>query len=189
MADRALPAPQCPRSRSAARVAVQLLVIRHAIAEDRDVFGRTEGDDDLRPLTDDGRKKMTRGAQGLQTLVPMLDLIASSPLVRAQQTAAIVAKAYGISVGETTPVLEPDAPLAQFLTWAAAHEDKDVIAVVGHEPHLSALVTWLMCGVDDSRLVLKKGGACLLEFTGRPRRAGAVLHWLHTPAALRELAQ
>ena len=166
-----------------------LLVVRHSIAENRETFSRVEKDDDLRPLTEVGRKKMARGARGLRTLVPALDMIASSPLVRAQETAAIVAKAYGISVGETTPVLEPDAPLAQFLKWIGAHEDREVIAVVGHEPHLSALVTWLISGVDDSRLVLKKGGACLLEFTGRPHRAGAVLHWLHTPATLRQLAE
>jgi phosphohistidine phosphatase len=167
---------------------VQLLIIRHAIAEDREVFGRIEDDDDLRPLTDEGRRKMTRGAEGLRALVPSLDLIATSPLVRAQQTAAIVAKAYGMGVGEATSVLEPDARLERFLTWAAAHEQCEVIAVVGHEPHLSALATWLMTGADDSRLVLKKGGACLLEFAGRPCRAGATLHWLHTPSALRRLA-
>jgi phosphohistidine phosphatase len=168
---------------------VYLLVVRHGIAEDREVFGRAEKDDDLRPLTEEGRKKMARGAQGLRTLVPALDFISSSPLVRAQQTAEIVAKAYGISVGETTSVLEPEARLAQFIKWLDPHEDREVVAVVGHEPHLSALVTWLMSGVDDSRLVLKKGGACLLEFTGRPHRAGAVLHWLHTPATLRQLAE
>jgi phosphohistidine phosphatase len=168
---------------------VHLLVVRHGIAEDREIFGRTEKDDDLRPLTSEGRKKMARGAEGLHTLVPALDFIASSPLVRAQQTAAIVAKAYGISVGEATRTLEPDALLAQFLKWIDPHEDSEVVAVVGHEPHLSALVTWLISGVDDSRLVLKKGGACLLEFTGRPHRAGAVLHWLHTPATLRKLAE
>ncbi len=166
-----------------------LLAVRHGIAENRDAFSREEKDDDLRPLTEVGRKKMARGAQGLRTLVPALDFIVSSPLVRAQQTAEIVAKAYGISVGETTRVLEPDTPLPQFLKWIEAHEDREVIAVVGHEPHLSALVTWLISGVDDSRLVLKKGGACLLEFTGRPHRAGAVLHWLHTPATLRQLAE
>jgi phosphohistidine phosphatase len=168
---------------------VHLLVVRHGIAEDREIFGRTEKDDDLRPLTEEGRKKMARGAEGLHTLVPALDFIASSPLVRAQQTAAVIAKAYDIGVGETTTVLEPDARLTQFLKWIEAHDDREVIAVVGHEPHLSALVTWLIAGVDDSRLVLKKGGACLLEFTGRPHRAGAVLHWLHTPATLRKLAE
>ena len=168
---------------------MNVLVIRHAIAEDRDVFARTEKDDDERPLTDEGRKKMARGAQGLHALVPKLDLIASSPLVRAQQTAAIVAKEYGTRVDETTKVLEPDARLEGFVKWASSHEEKETIAVVGHEPHLSALVTWLMSGLDDSRLELKKGAACFLGFSGRPRRAGAVLHWLHTPATLRQLAE
>ena len=167
---------------------MHLLVIRHAIAEDRDVFGRTGHDDDTRPLTDEGRKKMARGAMGLRALVPALDLIATSPLVRAQQTAAIVASAYGTSVGETTSTLEPDAPLAAFVKWATTQDARDVMAIVGHEPHLSALVTWLLTGLDDSRVVLKKGGACLLEFAERPRRACGVLHWLQTPSGLRLMA-
>lgn len=168
---------------------MHLLVIRHGIAEDRDVFGRVGDTDDKRPLTDEGRKKMARGASGLHALVPALDLIATSPLVRAQQTAAIVAGAYGIAVGETTSTLEPDAPLAAFVKWAATQDARDVLAIVGHEPHLSTLVTWLLTGVDDSRIVLKKGGACLLEFADRPQRAHGVLHWLHTPAGLRLMAR
>ena len=168
---------------------MQLLVVRHAIAEERDVFARTGADDDLRPLTDEGRKKMARAARGLRFLVPALDLVASSPLVRAQQTAQIVASAYGIGVSESTPALEPDARLESFIQWIEPHAGKKVIAVVGHEPHLSALVTWLISGLDDSRVVLKKGAACLLEFAARPKRAGAVLLWLHAPATLRELSR
>lgn len=168
---------------------MQLLVIRHAIAEDRDAFARSEKDDDLRPLTDEGRRKMARGAQGLLTLVRALDLIACSPLVRAQQTAAIVAKAYGMTVGETVPALDPEADLAQFVSWAAKHEKHGAVAIVGHEPHLGTLVTWLMCGIEDSRIMLKKGGACLLEFPGLPRRAEGILQWLHSPASLRRLAE
>ncbi len=168
---------------------MQLLVIRHAIAEDRDIFARTGADDDLRPLTDEGRKKMVRAAQGLRALVPALDLVAASPLVRAQQTAEIVARAYGLRVGETTAVLEPDARVEGFIEWIEPHAAKKTIAVVGHEPHLSSLVTWLITGLDDSRVALKKGAACLVEFSARPSRGGGVLAWLHAPATLRELGK
>jgi phosphohistidine phosphatase len=168
---------------------VQLLVVRHGIAEDREIFARTGADDDRRPLTEEGRKKMSRAARGLRSLVPALDLVAASPLLRAQQTAQIVAAAYGLGVGETTAVLEPDARPEAFLKWLEPHMGKKTVAIVGHEPHLSCLVTWLATGVDDSRVVLKKGAAALLEFPARPTRGGAVLLWLHAPATLRELGR
>ena len=168
---------------------MRLLVIRHGIAEEQETFARTGQPDAERPLTKEGRRKMAEGALGLRTLVPELDRIATSPLVRAQQTAAIVAEAYGINAVETTDALVPHAKPAQLARWAAPHAGKNVVAVVGHEPHLSTLVTWLLCGMDDSRVELKKGGACLLECGEGPSRAGGVLLWLHTPASLRRLGE
>ena len=168
---------------------MNLLVIRHGIAEDADEFQSTGQPDDARPLTSEGIAEMYRGARGLLRLVPTLDLIASSPLVRAQQTAAIVAEEYGMQIGETTEALTPDAPVAEFTRWVAAHEHKDVIAVVGHEPHLSTLITWLVAGLDDSRVELKKGGACLLEFSGIPRGGKAKLLWLVKPSTLRQIGK
>ena len=61
---------------------MRLLLIRHAIAEEREDFARTGKDDGLRPLTDDGRKKMKQAARGLRGLVPDIDLLATSPLTR-----------------------------------------------------------------------------------------------------------
>jgi phosphohistidine phosphatase len=167
---------------------MMVLVIRHAIAEERDAFAESGKPDDERPITANGRRRMERGARGLRTLVPRINLLATSPLVRAQQTAAVVAKVYRTEVGEKTEALSPSAPLDQFAKWLAPHSDLDVIAVVGHEPHLSALVTWLLSGISDSRIEFKKGGACLLEVDGQPGAGGAKLHWLLTPRALRQLA-
>src|ERR1035437_9242251 len=62
-------------------------IIRHASAEERSAFAATGKSNDRRPLTDEGRRKMTEAAEGLRALVPHLDVIAASPLVRAQQTA------------------------------------------------------------------------------------------------------
>ncbi|HVT39793.1 MAG TPA: phosphohistidine phosphatase SixA [Gemmatimonadaceae bacterium] len=166
---------------------MKVLVIRHAIAEEREAFAESGKSDDERPLTANGRRRMERAARGLHTLVPRINLLASSPLVRAQQTAAVVAKVFRTEVGEETASLSPGASLDQFAKWLAPHAELDVIAVVGHEPHLSALVTWLLSGLSDSRIEFKKGGACLLELDGQPGPAAAKLHWLLTPKALRQL--
>jgi phosphohistidine phosphatase len=74
---------------------MKVLIIRHAIAEERDDFARTGKDDRLRPLTDEGRKKMKQAARGLKALVPEIDLLATSPLTRAAQTAAVLDSVYG----------------------------------------------------------------------------------------------
>lgn len=168
---------------------MKLLLIRHGIAEVRDVFRATGRSDDLRPLTDEGRDKMARVALGLRALVPEVNLVASSPLARAQETAKIVADAYGMKIGATTDTLNPDALLPEFVDWLTAHGEEEVVAVVGHEPHLSTLATWFLSGIEESRVVFKKGGAALLEFRGRPRRGGAVLHWLKGPKSLRQLGK
>jgi phosphohistidine phosphatase len=168
---------------------MKLLVIRHAPAGDRDRFAESGKPDDLRPVTAGGHKKMGLAARGLRALVPRIDLLVSSPLLRAQETAKIVAKAYGIDVGETTPALDPGSAMERFTEWAAPHADKDVVALVGHEPHLSTLVTWLLCGQEESKVQLRKGGACLIELEGAPRAGAAILLWLQPPKALRQLAR
>ena len=167
---------------------MKLLVIRHAIAQDKDAFAASGKPDDLRPLTDDGRRKMQNGALGLRRLIPGLDVIAASPLVRAQETARIVADAYGIGTIETTNALRPESANTLFVSWLAAQDGGRTVAVVGHEPHLGVLVTWLLTGIEESRIVLKKGSATLLDFAQRPQRGGAKLLWSLAPSQLRELA-
>ena len=164
---------------------MHLLVIRHAAAMEKEEFARTGRSDDERPLTPAGKKEMARVARGLLALVPKLDALAPSPLVRARETAAIVARAYRTKVGAATRSLEPEARPTSFARWLAAHRKTATVAVVGHEPHLGALVTWLLAGVDEPRVELKKAGACLLRFDGKPRRAGARMEWLLTPAQLK----
>jgi phosphohistidine phosphatase len=170
---------------------MNLLVIRHAIAEDKEAFAKTGRNDDLRPLTDAGRSKMRRGAQGLRAVVGRAALLASSPLVRARETAEIVAPTLGIARVEIVEALRPDRSYDEMVKWLRTrdvpNDDDRIVAVVGHEPHLSGLVTWLMTGSDESRLELKKGGACLLRFDGEPSKGGGTMRWLLTPAQLRDL--
>ncbi|HEY4219116.1 MAG TPA: histidine phosphatase family protein [Gemmatimonadaceae bacterium] len=167
---------------------MQLLIVRHAIALSRETFSATGKDDDLRPLTQDGRRKMRRIAKGLQSLAGHPDVLAASPLTRAQETGQILAEVYGMKLGAPVEALRPEAHFTMFATWTRELDDEaTLIAVVGHDPHLSGLVTWLMSGNTEPTVTLKKGGACLLKFDGRVRRSGPVMDWLLTPSQLRQL--
>jgi phosphohistidine phosphatase len=168
---------------------VQLLVLRHAIAMDREEFAASGESDDRRPLTKAGAKRMRKGAKGLREIVDRVDVLATSPYARAVETAEIVSDELGIDPAEVSASLVPDVHFEEFEQWAQAHANSDVVAIVGHEPHLSGLVTWLMTGSGDSRIELKKGGACLIDFDSNIRRGSGRLVWLLTPRQLRGLAE
>lgn len=166
---------------------MQLLVIRHAAAGEREEWARTGKSDDLRPLTDEGRREMREGTKGLRTIVKEIAVLATSPLVRAVQTADIVAEAYRAD-RVTTEVLRPEASFDAFARWVAEHRRAEaVVAIVGHEPHLSALMSWLLAGSKESFIDFKKGAACLLEIDGAPGARSAALRWAVTPKQMRAL--
>lgn len=165
---------------------MKLLIVRHGQAGDRDEFAATGQPDELRPLTRDGVREMKAVARALRRAVPTIDRIATSPLVRARETADVIAKAYGISIIDTD-ALRPDAPNDEFERWAKRGAAGDVTAIVGHEPHLSGLAAWLIGRSGDARLALKKGGACLMEFDALPERGGGTLRWLLAPGLIRRL--
>lgn len=166
---------------------MQLLVIRHAIAEDRDHWSFSGRPDGERPLTQDGKKRMRRSAAGLHGLVPRIDTLASSPLVRAQETAAIVAREYGGMTVETVAELAPERGADDLLPWLRGHGPDACVAVVGHEPGLGFLVGWLLTGRHETFVELKKGAACLLEFDDPPAAGNATLLWALAPGHLRKL--
>lgn len=163
---------------------MKLLLVRHADAGDRDEFAKSGEPDHLRPLSEKGREQMRSGVLGLQKLVPSADLIVTSPYTRAAQTAKIVGDAYGNVAREETSTLEPEVSPADFETWLKTQGEREVVVAVGHEPHLGNLATWLMCGAEDSRVEMKKGGACLLVFDKRPKKGTGTLRWLMGPKEL-----
>lgn len=166
---------------------MRLLMIRHAIAEEREDFARTGKDDDLRPLTDEGRKKMKQGARGLRQLVPEIGLLATSPLTRAAQTAAVIDSVYdGLDEVEIDE-LRPEATPEDFLRWLR-QQKAETLAVVGHEPSISLLLSWLLTGTEKRILSFRKGGACLLEFRGEVGAGTATLLWALAPGQLRDLS-
>jgi phosphohistidine phosphatase len=168
---------------------MQLLIIRHGIAEDAEVFAATGEDDSQRPLTKAGKRKMKEVAAGLLEIVETLDIIAASPLLRAQQTAEIVAKAYGDLPISTVEALSPGRDPSDLVDWLKQHDSAEVVAVVGHEPHLGMLVTWLMTEAHDSRVAMSKGGAALLEFSSRVTGGSGTLEWLLTGSQLRSIGE
>jgi phosphohistidine phosphatase len=163
---------------------MKVLIIRHGPAGDPDAWEAEGRDDRLRPLTPDGKKDMREAAFGLATLQPSVDVVATSPLIRALQTAEILASEYECKV-VTVGVLEPGQDPASTLEWLRTQPADATVALVGHEPHLSALVCYMLSGKTAAFVELKKGGACLLEAQS-PSPGSSTLHWLLTR---RELAR
>src|SRR3954462_14864865 len=118
---------------------MNLLVIRHAIAEDKEAFAASGRGDDQRPLTEAGRSKMRRAAQGLRSTCPRIAVLASSPLLRARETAEIVAPAFRVGRVEIVDALRPYRQLEELGEWLRRRllpndPDDTPVAVVGHEP-------------------------------------------------------
>lgn len=169
---------------------MELLVVRHAIAEPREAFAQTGLEDADRPLTSDGRRKFEKGALGLKRLVGELDLVATSPLERAMQTGKLLDAAFGGRLRVVRlPELAPDAEPAAMVAWLRRNRRRSAVAAVGHEPHLSALVEHLLTGRGAGFVELKKGGACLLDLGTSPEPGRVRLRWLLTPAQLRDLGR
>ena len=166
-----------------------LYIVRHAIAE---AAGTSDYEDDSqRPLTQKGRKKMRKIARGLKELEKQLDLILTSPYLRATQTTEVLAKAFELDkekVLETehlSPTGYPDKLIEEI---NEKYSDVEKIALVGHEPYLSGLVSMLIAGDPDVSLNLKKGGVCCLSIDKLEYARCANLNWLLSPAQLVEMS-
>jgi phosphohistidine phosphatase len=166
---------------------MRLLVVRHAIAEDRKTFARTGKKDVLRPLTRYGRTQMRLGARGLCRILPSIDVVGTSPLTRTVQTAEILAEAYDDPPLVSVPALDHSPDPIEFVHWLQRHRREEVVAAVGHEMHLVSLISVLLSGRRGQFVLLKKGGACLLLFEGTVRPGRAKLIWSLSPAHLRAL--
>jgi phosphohistidine phosphatase len=167
---------------------VRLLIIRHGPAGAREEWEAEGQDDRLRPLTPKGKKVVRRSSAGLALLVPSLDVLATSPWTRAAQTAEIVAGEYECEI-ETVEQLTADNKPEDLMPWLEEQRQRDTVAVVGHEPHLSLLAGYLLTGRSASFVDLKKGGACLLELGDRPSPGHGTLEWLLSDRELRRLGE
>ena len=168
---------------------MKLLLFRHGPAGDREAWRGLGREDFLRPLTADGRARTRAAAKGLVRLVEPPGAIATSPFARAVQTADQLARAFGVEGPEELHAIAPHAAPAEALPWLEARSGLDLVALVGHEPHLGTLASWLLAGSAAPFLTLKKAGACLLDLGARPRAGSARLVWMLAPAQLRRLGR
>ncbi len=166
---------------------IQLVIVRHAIAGDRDAWAKTGEDDSKRSITDAGRRSVKRVARGLVELVQQVDTIATSPLVRAVQTAKILSNAWDGPKPKRIDALLPGAKREDLMTWLEEQSEAETIALVGHEPSLGLIGSWLLASPLNHFIELKKGGACLLEWQDAPAAGTAWLRWMMPPAALRRI--
>lgn len=144
-----------------------LYLIRHGIAADSDpLVPNSISSDEIRPLTTIGRKKITQVAAKLQKLELTFDILITSPLVRAYQTAEILLDNHISSRLEVSQDLKPSGDLSAWLTAWNTRADKNIgtIALVGHEPNLSEWAESLVFGKICHKLILKKGGVIGLRF-------------------------
>ncbi len=165
---------------------MKILIVRHAKAEERRLLGLLRKDA-ARPLTPGGRKDMAKAAKGLKQLVSDIGVLAASPLVRARQTAQILAERYDAQVTEVTE-LSPGADPDKLHAWLRKQPLEATVALVGHEPDLGVLASWFLTGRKEPFVLFKKGAACLIDFAdGGPAPGRGRLEWLIQPGALRKL--
>lgn len=174
---------------------MELLLVRHAIALPLEAVppaleedGKDEeGLDDRRPLSPKGVRRFRKVVRGLRALGVGLDLILTSPKRRALETAEMLAD---LLEGEVRVTPHLAAPPTEALLAEIPKEGRT--ALVGHEPHLSALLAWLLLGdfagasareALGARFPLKKGGVAWLE--GEPAPGGVALKALFPPKVFR----
>ena len=161
----------------------ELYLIRHGLAEER---GEAWPDDNKRPLTDEGMARMRKAARGLARLGVAIDVILSSPLVRARQTADLVAGGLDPRPSlVNVDSLAPDGSYAAIVADLEKHGRKPRLALVGHEPLIGELAARLIG--SRHALEFKKGGICRIDLDEIPPAGPGDLRWMLTPRVLRAL--
>ena len=157
---------------------MKLYLLRHGLAADREEWS---GDDVDRPLTGEGQARMAREAVTLARLGLSLDLILTSPLVRAYQTAESVAQRLGMMDKLITDErLAPGFGADQLAPLVREHANAAALLLVGHEPDFSELIGALIGG---GRVECKKGSLACVNLPDPLRLAGELL-WLLPPKIL-----
>lgn len=165
---------------------MKLYLVRHARAFEADPVNWPDNGE--RPLTPDGAKRFRRAARGLRGLAPTVDIVYSSPLTRAWQTAEILHQQAKWPAPTVCDALAGERPPAEVLETLQGLDEVTAVALVGHEPGLHELASYLLAG--DASLVatsFRKGGVLALKVEGELLPGTATLEWAATPRMLRAL--
>jgi phosphohistidine phosphatase len=163
---------------------LELYLIRHGIAAER---GEQYPDDSKRPLTSRGIARLKKEAKALESQGIAFDLVITSPLVRARQTADAIAESFRTKPPVTTSdSLAPAGTPAAVIQEITKHARKARIALVGHEPNMGELAARLIGA--RTPLEFKKGAVCRIDFEVLPPKGVGQLRWFITPRMLRALS-
>jgi phosphohistidine phosphatase len=168
------------------QIGYELYVMRHGLA----VTGGSVrfSDDAQRPLVPEGKEKMREIAGGLKRMGFEVDWIVTSPLVRAVETAGIIAESLASSVPvDVCDAMRPGGSPEALLAFLAKRPNCRRVLVVGHEPDLSDLAARLIGAGGHANLAFKKGGCCMISFDEFPPKSPGQLVWWLTPRLLRKL--
>jgi phosphohistidine phosphatase len=158
---------------------MRLYLVRHAIAVPRGAPGVL--DDRSRELTPAGVKKMRRNVAGLARLAVEIDEIWTSPLVRARQTADLLAEGLHLATHpRVVKGLEPGGDINILTQKLAQHADRAGVALVGHEPDLGELATYLLTGARQPGIRFGKGAVACVEVDDLKPPLRGRLRWLLT---------
>ena len=161
----------------------ELYFVRHGLAEER---GDAWPDDTKRPLTEEGMSRLRKAVRGLSRIGVAIDVVLTSPLVRARQTAEIVAG--GLDPRPSIVNVDSLAPAGSYAAVLAdleKHSRKSRLALVGHEPMMGELAARLVGSRHP--IEFKKGGVCRIDVENLPPAGPADLRWMLTPKILRAL--
>jgi len=164
---------------------LRLYIVRHAVAFPHGTPGM---DEDERPLTKEGIKKMQEAAEGLRAIDCLPEAVLSSPLPRARQTAEIVLEVLGKQIPlAVIEALSPSGSRQDVFREIRRRQKSESLMLVGHQPSLGEIAGEIAWGSPEQYVELKKGGACALEIEGMTPVPRGSLVWLLTPSILRAL--
>ncbi|MDG6256960.1 MAG: phosphohistidine phosphatase SixA [Methanomicrobiaceae archaeon] len=146
--------------------------------------------DAARPLTRAGAKEMQSIARWIAARGIAFDLVVTSPLPRARETAEIVARACGIEDRlvewiELAQGHDPGTVVAKLQDECEREACPSTVMIVGHEPGLSILISHIVAGHNEAGIVLKKGGVARIRDVAISPAVRGELTWLLTPGMMR----
>ncbi len=159
---------------------MKLYLVRHGIATDK--VGGAITSDAKRPLTDEGKAETRQVAGGLKRLGVSPDVIFTSPLVRAQQTAEILLDVLGAAHGlKLTDALAPAGTASDVFKAIKEFERAGSIFLVGHEPDMGRLAATILWAGPEVDIQFKKAGICCIDISSVPPAAPGTLEWFIPP--------
>ena len=155
---------------------MELYLLRHGIAEPATTWPEADG---RRPLTAAGRARVARVADAMGQLELGLQVVLTSPLLRAYQTAEIVVQQISGARLVQDRRLEPGFDADRLAEILGDYGGEQVLMLVGHEPDFSRTVGQL----TGARVVMKKAGVACVDLPAPPSLQGRLL-WLAPPKVI-----